>query len=62
MTTDAQTTTKQKTRRYPTTVTCMKCGGPVLALNALEARLISQWPRDGHWLCPGCRTKWGAGR
>lgn len=55
MTTDAQTTTKQQRRRYPTTVPCMKCGGAVYAVTEREQQLIQQWPRDGFWQCEKCR-------
>jgi len=55
--TTATTTTNQTL--YPTKVKCAQCGGPVYAQNQLELRLIRAYPKDGHWLCPDCRPKWG---
>lgn len=55
-------TTKQKTRRYPTTVTCMKCGGPVYAVTRGERRMMERWPKDGFWVCLDCRPGKGKGR
>ena len=43
----------------PTGLACAQCGGEVYAENQLELRLIRDFPRDGHWLCPTCRPKWG---
>lgn len=57
-----KTATKTKEQRYPTTVRCCECGGPVYAQNEWEQQLIQRWPKDGFWVCLDCRPGKGKGR